>query len=847
MSASRAFSNLPVSLRIALRELRGGLSGFRIFLACLILGVAAIAGVGSLTKAINTGLEEEGRILLGGDVGVRILRRAATAEELAFFEQSGEVSQSVRLRAMGRAEKSGERTLVEVKAVDGLYPLYGGLELVPAIGRSEAFANKNSRWGAAIPANLADRLEANIGDQLRVGDVSFEVRSILEREPDRSNEGIQWGPTVMIDLAALPQTHLIQPGSMVFYHYKIRLAGGADIDNWLNDLNEAFPEANWRVRTRKNSSPGVRNFVDRMGMFLVLVGLSALVVGGVGVGNAVRAYMDQKVETIATFKILGGTGDMIFRIYLLQVMILAVVGVVAGLGVGVLVPPLLAGFLSEQIPVAPRFEVFPEPIITAAVYGFLITLAFTIWPLAKARDLPAALLFRSLVAPVRRLPRWRYIFMVALSGLIVAGLAVGLSDLKQLAIGFVIGAALSFLILRLAGWLIQAVARRLPRPKKAILRMALANLHRPGAATGPVVLSIGLGLTLFASIALVEGNLSQRIQDQIPDQAPAFFMIDIQKNQVDSFRTISAGLEGLNELRIVPSLRGTITEIDGVPSAEVKAAPEARWVISGDRNLTYSETIPQGNSIVAGEWWPADYSGPPLVSFSAEEARGLGIEVGDSLKVNILGREIEATVANLRELEWGTLSFNFVVVFAPGTLETAPHTYMASIKIAPEEEQAAHRTLTDAFPNVTAIRMKEILDTVNDILSQIAVAVRATAAVAILAGIFVLAGALAAGHRHRIYDAVVMKVLGAERRDILKAFVYEYVGLGLITGVVALGLGSFIGRFVVTNVLELKFVFLPLPMILTILLSIAVTVLFGLLGTWQALGAKPNRILRLHD
>ena len=508
---------------------------------------------------------------------------------------------------------------------------------------------------------------------------------------------------------------------------------------------------------------------------------------------------------------------------------------------------MLAGFLSEQIPVAPRFDIFPEPIITAAVYGLLITLAFTIWPLAKARDVPAALLFRSLVAPERKWPRWGYVLMVGLSGLTVAGLAIALSDLKQLATGFVIGAIISFLILRLTGSLIQAVARRMPRPKDAVLRVALANLHRPGAATGAVVLSIGLGLTLFASIALVEGNLSARVQDQIPDQAPAFFMIDIQKNQVDQFRELSSGLEGLNEIRIVPSLRGTITEIAGVPSADVDAAPESRWVISGDRNLTYTTTVPKGNSIVAGEWWPADYSGPPLISFSAEEARGLGIEVGDTLKINILGRDIEATVANLRAFDWGTLSFNFVVVFAPGTLEEAPHTYMASLKISAAGEQAAHRILTDAFPNVTAIRMKEILETVNNILSQIGVAVRATATVAILAGIFVLAGALAAGQRHRIYDAVVMKVLGAVRRDILRAFVYEYLGLGLITGIIALALGSFVGWFVVTEVMELQFEFLPVPMVLTILLSIGVTVIFGLLGTWKTLGARPIRILNLHS
>lgn len=841
---SHAYAKLPLTLRLAARELRGGLRGFRVFLACLFLGVAAIAGVGSLANAILLGLEQEGQTLLAGDVEVRLFQREASGEELEYLASTGTVSRNTRLRAMARATGSGERTLTEIKAADDLYPLYGGFRTDPPLDRETLVDKRGGHWGIAIPPELADRLRVDIGDEVRIGDALFEVRALIDNEPDRTNEGIQWGPTVFMHWDALAETNTVQIGSLIHYHYRLQLPPEADIEVWTEALGEKFPEANWRVRDRTGSAPGVRRFVERMGMFLTLVGLTALMVGGVGVGNAVRAYLDGKTETIATLKTLGARGDMIFRVYLTQILMIGLVGIALGLVVGGVVPFMLSEALSERIPVPPAFGFYPGPLVTAGVYGVLITVAFAVWPLAKARDIPAARLFRQVVSPDNTRPRWRYLAVIAAAIGVTLAIAILLSELKMLAAGFALGTALVLGFLKLTGYLVQKGAAKLPRPKRPGLRLALANLHRPGAATGAVVLSLGLGLTLLSAIALIEQNLSARVQGQIPEQAPAFFMIDIQKDQAEAFRTAAEAIEGISEVRIVPALRGRIIRINGIATEDAVIAPEQRWVVSGDRSLTYANDVPEGNVLVAGEWWDADYAGPPLVSFSAEEAAGLGVTVGSTITLNILGREFTATIANLRQLDWGTMGFNFVVVFAPGTLETAPHTHMATLMAEGDAERTAHRLLTDAFPNITAIRMKEVLETINGVLSEIGVAVRATALVTILAGILVLAGAMAAGQRARVYDAVIMKVLGAVRRDVLKAYVLEYVALGLITGVVALALGTAAGYVVVVYVMDLDFGLYPGAMLLTIVASIGATLFFGLIGTWAALGAKPMAVLR---
>lgn len=837
------FSNLPLPLRFALRELRGGVKGFKVFLACLILGVGAIAAVGGLTDSIRNSLTEQGQTLLGGDIEVRLFQREANNDELAVFSEGAEVSQSIRLRGVLRAPKSDKRTLVELKGVDDLYPLYGDLILDPLVDRSQVFAFDGANYGIAIDPFLADRLEIGVGDTVELGNTRFEVRALIEAEPDRSNEGFLWGPTVMVASAVVPETGLISPGSLYYNHYKIRVPETVDILAWQDSLAAAFPDARWRVRDRDGGAPGVRRFVDNMGMFLTLISLTALLVGGVGVGNAVGNYMRGKTKVIATLKILGADSGLIFKTYLVQVGIFSIFAILVGLLAGVLGAFIIVGLIGGALPVEVAFTFTWSPLILAAVYGLFVSMIFSIWPLGVAKKVSPVQMMRDLVAHEKVRPEWKYIFLIVVLVAVVMGLAVYLSPWKNTATGFVVGAAVIILMLRQTGKGVAWLFAKAPRSKRPALRLAIANLHRPGAATGAVVMSLGLGLSLFAMVALIDKNFSANLNEQIPDQAPAFFMLDIQKSQADDFRTMAEGLEGVTDLNMVASLRGRLVELKGVSVDQLKPEGSA-WVIEGDRVISYFEEIPENNTLTAGTWWDKNYSGPPLVSFAAAEADDLGLEVGDLITINVMGRDITAEIASLRTLEWGTRNFNFVMIFNPGALKDAPHTFMASLDADVAEEFAIHKALTEAFPNVTAIRIRDLLTNIDNILIQIRSAVNYTSALAILAGILVLGGALAAGYRFRVYDSVILKILGAVRKNIMTAFIFEYMLLGTITGVLALLFGGVASYLIMTEVMDMSFEFYPVAAVLTIVVSLVITLLFGILNTWQALGEKPTTVLR---
>lgn len=860
---------LGLAFRLARRELRGGLSGFRVFIACLALGVAAIAGVGSVSSALTRGLAEGGQDILGGDVALRLIHREAAPEEFSYISDGNAVSVSAEMRAMARsAEEMGARsageigarsaeedasrgqTLVELKAVDDAYPLYGAMELSPQMPLEDALAIRDGRPGVVVEPNLLTRLDVAVGDLVRIGDEDFELRATIAHEPDRVSDGFALGPRAMIARDALPGTGLVQPGSLVEYYYRIRLPEGArasaDIAAWVGALNARFPDAGWRVTDRSDSAPGVRRFVERVALFLSLVGLTALVVGGVGVANAVKSYLDGKREVIATFKCLGAPGALIFRIYLIQVMALAAVGIAIGLAFGVVAPFIVDAVAGDMIPIPAEMGVYWGPLLLAAAYGVLTALAFAIWPLARAREVPATGLFRDIIAPVRRFPRPVYVAATAGALFVLAGLAVALAEERLFALWFVAGAACVFAVLRVAAEGIMDLAAKAPRFRSPELRLALANIHRPGAPTPAVVLSLGLGLTLLVTVSLINGNLTGEITKELPERAPAFFFVDIQPDQTDAMESLVTGTPGVTAFNRVPMLRGKIAAVNGVPSDQVEVSPDAQWALRGDRGITYSATLPEGSSLVRGKWWPADYAGPPLVSFGEDLAQGFGIDVGDTITVNVLGREIMAEVANTRAIDWTSLGINFVLVFSPGLLSSAPHTVLATVEMdaTPEQEEALEREVTSAFPNITSVRVREALDAVNGLLEDFALAVRAIGGVTLAAGVLVLAGAMAAGFRSRVRDAVLLKVLGATRGRILGIYIREYAALGLATALVAAVAGTAAAYVVITMIMEMPWHFLPGTLALTVLAATLVTVALGLLGTWRALSVPSAGELR---
>ena len=837
-------ANTPIALKLALRELRAGLNGFKVFMACLILGVAAIAAIGSLTRAIQEGLEREGQSILGGDVEINIFQGQLDADARAWLEPQGTLSDSARLRTMARVDGVPKSTLVELRAVDELYPLYGSFETSPSLDNDVLFSEVDGLWGVAIDHLLADKMDVAVGDRLVFGRIKADIRALIDREPDKANLGFQLGPTVMISRAALEQTGLVTAGSLVNFYYKLRLPAGADIKAFRDQMKETFPDATWRVRDRGTSAPGLRRFIDQMGMFLTLVGISALVVGGVGVGNAVRGYMDRKTRTIATLKILGADGSTVFQTYFLQIVLIGAIAITIGLVAGAFLPSSLEQFLPDTLPVKPEGGVYPVALLLAAIYGMMITVAFAVWPLGKARDLPAVRLFRAIVAPESRWPRFIYTATIFGAATTVVLLAVGLSQNRGLAAGFLIGSAGALVLLRLTSLAIEKLAASAPRSKNTLVRMAIANLHRPGSATGAVVASMGLGLTLFAGIALIEGNMSKQLGEQVPSEAPAFFMLDIQPYQVEEFTETTTSIDGVDDVEIIPNLRGRVTHLNGTPASDVEVDQEVRWVLRGDRGLSYMDELGKGSSLVEGDWWPAGYAGEPEVSLGKEVADGLGLKVGDTVTINVLGRDITATVRSLRDINWGTFGFNFVILFDPYTLSQAPHTYMATLKASGPAENEAHTLITRDYPNITAVRMKEVLSSVNNMVAQISTAVNATATVSIIAGILVLAGAIAAGFQQRVYESVILKVVGAVRSQILRAYLLEYVLIGMVTATIALMLGTLAGWVVVEQFMEMEFTFLPGPMLFTVAVSLAITVLFGLGSSFRALSVKPNAVLR---
>uniref|UniRef100_Q11D02 ABC3 transporter permease C-terminal domain-containing protein n=1 Tax=Chelativorans sp. (strain BNC1) TaxID=266779 RepID=Q11D02_CHESB len=839
-----------LALRFALREMRGGLSGFFVFLACIALGVAAIGGVNSVARSIGDTVETQGQELLGADIRFELNQRKADPDEQAWLSSLGAMAVSANMRSMARLPDGSDQALAEVKAVDESYPLYGELVTQPQLSFRALFGLEDGAYGAAAPSLLMERLNLSVGDRLMLGAQTFQIRAELVTEPDLVSESFGFAPRLMVSLGGLEASGLVQPGSLVEHAYKIRLADGASEDGLRalrEEAGERFPNAGWSIRTRANAAPALSSNIERFSQFLTLVGLTALVVGGVGVANAVRAYLDGKRSVIATFKSLGASGGFVVTIYLIQILLIALIGIAAGLVLAALMPVAASSLLSSVLPVSAEAGFYPAALGLAAVFGILTTLVFALLPLGRARDVPATALFREMGIDTRRWPRPIYAAAAAVIAVALALLAIVNSEERDIAAIFVGATVAAFLVLRGVGWAVQVLARRAPRVRSTALRLAIGNIHRPGALTPSVVLSLGLGLTLLATLALIDGNLRRQISSNLPEIAPNFFFVDIQPSDVEAFSQLIKENAPDSELTRVPMLRGRITALNDVDTSEITPPPEGAWVLRGDRGITYSAAKPENATLTEGEWWPADYDGEPLVSFTAEEGRELDLKLGDTITVNVLGRTITARIASFRQVEWETLSMNFVMVFSPNTFAGAPHAWLATLTDATATDREDARLLnavTRAFPTITTVRVKDALDVVNQLVEQLAVAIRAAAAVALIASILVLSGALAAGNRARIHDAVVLKTLGATRRILIKAFTLEYLLIGLATAVFALLAGGIAGWFVVSSVMKLPWTFLPEVALSTIVIALVLTVGFGLIGTWRVLGHKAAPVLQ---
>ncbi|VAW10950.1 ABC transporter, fused permease protein [hydrothermal vent metagenome] len=844
-SAAGQRFGLPLALRLAWRDLRGGLAGFRVFLACLALGVGAIAAILSISRALEEGASAEGRSLLGGDLSFSVAQRQAKTDELAYFRTLGPISTSATLRSMARAA-DGTPGLVELKAADDAYPLYGKVTLEPAMDLAEAVGARDGIYGVVVEPILLTRLGLGVGDSIDIGESAFEIRAVIAKEPDRISGGFSIGPRALVSLKALAATDLVQPGSLVRWHYKLALpdgtTGGA-VSAIAQAAEARFPASGWRIRSRDRATPGVSRFTDRVALFLSLLGLSALLVGGVGVANATAAYLEGKSRIVATMKCLGATSGIIFSVYLIEVLVLAVFGIAIGVVVGGALPIMLGAVAGDAIPIPARFAIYAEPLVFAAAAGLLTAFAFSLWPLGRAQGIRPAALFRDAVASTRTLPHYAVILSAGAAIVALAALVITGATDKFIASLFVGGAFIAFVLLAALGRGLMALMAVLPRSRVPEIRIGMANLYRPGAATPGIVLSLGLGLSMLVMVGQIDANLQRELGQEIPERAPSFFFVDIRQDQLADFKSVVAQTPTAENLMTVPMLRARVSKIKGVDAA-VLAADAEHWVLHGDRGITYAAEIPQGSKITAGKWWPADYKGPQLVSVTQDVAHAVGLDVGDTVTLNVLGRDIRAEVANIRSVDWRSMSINFVFVFSPGVIETAPHANLATVEMEAAFEGRLIKDVVARFPNITAVSVKDAIEAVSELVANLMIAIRAGGGVAVLTGALVLGGAIAAGRRSRVYDAVVLKTFGATRRRLVVAYLVEFGLLGLVTGIFAAFAGSIAAYFVLTRAMDAEYVFMPGVIAQVLALGIVATLIVGFLGTWRALGHKAADVLR---
>jgi putative ABC transport system permease protein len=860
---SAALSSVRLAARLAWREMRGGATGFGVFLACLALGVAATASVLSLSRSVMDGLAAEAQNILGADLEVSLSSRPADPALIALLASKGTLSQSVEARVMAATPQikapaaagnplRPQAALAALAAVDAAYPLYGALRLSPAMPLSQALGWADGEYGAVAEQSLLDRLGLRLGETVRVGTASFRLRATVASEPARASGLFSFGPRLLIGRTAFTATGLAAPGSLARYVYKLRLPAGQSAgaaEGLKEELLRRFPDEGATVRDANEAAPGLAALLDRLTNFLSLAGLSAMLTGGLGAALAVRAHLRGRADSIAALKCLGAPGRVVFLTYFFQTIAMALAATLIGTALGAAAPYALADLLGQVLPARPIPGIFAGPLALAAALGLLTAVTFCLWPLGQIRSVPGLALFRDQVEPPRGSPSALVLVLLGVCAAALACTCLAVAGNEKIGLGFLGAAAAASAVFGLISRAIVAVARRWPAPKNPAWRHALAGLHRPGNATAQVVFALGLGLTALATTALLQAQFENRLGDQIPAAAPSYFFLDIRKDQIDAFNALTQSVPELTKLETAPMLRGRITRIKQTPAEDARVSPDAAWVLRSDRGLTFSGPMPPGTKLTAGTWWPGDYHGPPLVSVDEDIAKGLGIGPGDNLTVNILGREVVLRVANLRAVKWLSLGINYVLVLSPGVLENAPYSYLATASFAggpdrPAAEEKLFAAVTHDMPGVTAIPVGEQLDRVLAIGDTIAKAAKAASLLSLIAGTLTLAQAFRAGMREKIYESVIFKVCGATRRDIVRIMLPEYLLLGLTAGTGALLLGTVAAWLFTEHFLEGGFALLPLPAVLAVAAGGGLTTAFGLLGVRRALGKAAWTYLR---
>jgi len=833
-----------LAFRFAWRELRSGVAGFRIFLACLALGVAAIAASGSTAEAFRQGLASQAREILGGDVVFSIDQKRFSPEQRTAFARLGPVAYSVRANGMAETG-TGQRRLVDMRGVDAAYPLVGKVELAGAPNLEAAFRVEAGIPGAAVEQTLLDRLNLKLGDRFTIGSTALIARAVLIAEPDRLGRGFALGPRVVTAGPVVERAGLLQPGGLFGESVRIALPAGVDPKAVIAKVRKAFPDANLEARDRSDAAAGAAGLIDQLEYFLGFIGLASLVAGGLGVGGAVSSYLEGRNASIATLKALGAEGSLIRDLYLIQIGVLTALGIAIGLVIGAVTPLIIGSFAKDSLPVPALFAVYPQPLLRAGTFGLLAAAAFALVPLALARSTPPSSLFRRELSS--RLRLGPEVMGAVLAALGLAIMAVLTAPSRLAAAGLIGGTVVAFALLWLLGLGAAWLAGLLRRGTRGAVRLGLANLAGPRSAARTASPAIGLGVALLAAVVLIQSSLLAQITDVAPKSAPSVVFTEIPGERGPAFDAVvdrAMNNPTPDRYRRLPLLTGRITRLRGEPVALATIRDSERWAFDRDIFISALGGAPDDANVVSGRWWPADYAGPPQVALSRDLAKGADLKIGEMITFQVLGREIDARVAALRKTDPGGFGTNFQVVLDARSIQGANPRSVAMARATPEEERALTQVLGEEFREVNVISVREQLESAAKLFDRLALAIRGAAAVAGLSGLLVLVGAIASGVRERAREAAVLKVLGGSHRQILSAYLIEYSLVGAIAGIAGVALGAAGAWPIVTLVFKAQW---SLDWGGIILLLAGATGLAGLGGgiaAVQALSKRPAPVLR---
>ena len=882
--------------RMAWRETRAAWRHFLYFLVCIAVGVGALVGVSLFGTNVELAVKKEARGLLGGDLEIRLshpltldgrtVLNSLAARGIAATQVSELVAMAARVDPSS-ADGQGTQ-IIELKAVEPQYPFYGRLRLEPDVNLQDLLRPDTRRcagemcFGVVVQESLLIRMRLAIGDRLKIGRGLFVITGVVRTEPDRMANAFSLGPRVLMSQEGLRFADLVKLGSRIRERHLLKIPSAMAPEPLLYELREQLASESARVSEYRDTQPQLKQFLEQLTRYLGLVGLTALLVGGLGVATSVHAFVREKLHTIAVLKTLGADSATVIGTYVLQALMLGLAGSLTGLAIGILLqdglPWLIAGLLASDLL---RQLGFATDLSTASLVplgkglglGLLSTLLFVLWPLLTIREIKPAMILRRDVAPLgsatspvgrRWWSRWREADRV--KGLTSVGIGLGLAMLSIWQAGswkvgslFIAGFAVAVLLLGTSASAVLLILKKWPRPNSLALRQAVGNMVRPGSQAVSITIAIGIGVMVVVTVSLVERALLRQVGDSRPTDAPTFFFIDIQPDQAESFARLLHSQPGHLAPQLTPLVRSRLSalngqriKLDAMSEAEEqrekdleKGERRKRWYLTREYVLTFLQDLPKDNQVVSGRWWnPGQVFPKPLVSIEEDAAKQLGLTVGDTVELDVQGTAITGEVSSIRKVEWGNFSTNFYMIFSPGALDGAPVTYVATVHVPPSEEAALQESVVASFPNVTAINIGDVLDSFARVLDRLSLAIRAVALFCVMSGGLVLAAALAATRYRRLYESVILKSLGATRGVIARSFALEYALLGAVGGLLGCSLASVLSWAVLSTLFELSWSLQPPVLATGFVATVVLSLVVGFLSTYRILGQPPLPVLR---